>query len=100
MQTDRHTDTLIVNTLHHYCGVKVRSGQALARPVLIAYAIYMYTVVTEGSCRDNYYYNHFMALWILSATNRVSRYQKSKTNLDFLQQETVSGSGISWASDR
>jgi len=30
----------------------------------------------------------------------VSRYQKGKTNLDFtilLEQETVSGSGISWA---
>jgi len=29
----------------------------------------------------------------------VSRYQKgkTKTNLDFLEQETVSGSGISWA---
>jgi len=27
----------------------------------------------------------------------VSRYQKGKTNLDLLKQETVSGSGISWA---
>jgi len=29
----------------------------------------------------------------------VSRYQKgkTKTNLDFLEQELVSGSGISWA---
>jgi len=27
----------------------------------------------------------------------VSRYQKGKTNLDLLEQETVSGSGISWA---
>ena len=36
----------------------------------------------------------------LSGTTRVSRYQKGKTNLDFtilLDQETVSGSGISWA---
>ena len=30
-------------------------------------------------------------------TTRVSRYQKGKTNLDLLKQETVSGSGISWA---
>jgi len=32
-------------------------------------------------------------------TTRVSWYQKGKTknNLDLLQQETVSGSGISWA---
>ena len=31
-----------------------------------------------------------------SGTNRVSQYQKGKTNLS-LKQETVSGSGISWA---
>jgi len=29
----------------------------------------------------------------------VSRYQKGKTNLDLLKQETASGSGISWADD-
>ena len=32
-----------------------------------------------------------------SRTTRVSRYQKGQTNLDLLKQETVSGSGISWA---
>jgi len=32
-----------------------------------------------------------------SETTRVSRYQKGKTNLDLLKQETVRGSGISWA---
>ena len=31
----------------------------------------------------------------LSGTTRVSLYQKGKTNLDLLKQETVSGSGIS-----
>ena len=40
--------------------------------------------------------------WNLSGTTRVSRYQKGKnqegkTNLDLLEQETVSGSGICWA---
>ena len=33
----------------------------------------------------------------LFGTTQVSRYQKGKTNLDLLEQETVSGSGISWA---
>jgi len=33
----------------------------------------------------------------LSEITRVSRYQKGKTNLDLLEQETVSGSDISWA---
>jgi len=46
-----------------------------------------------------YNYNHFTALWILSGTTRVDRHQKgeTRTNLDFLEQETVSGNGISWA---
>jgi len=35
--------------------------------------------------------------WILSGPSRVSWQQKGKTNLGLLEQETVSGSGISWA---
>jgi len=43
-----------------------------------------------------------LLFWNLSGTTRVSRYQKgktrkSKTNLDLLEQEIVSGSGICWA---
>jgi len=33
----------------------------------------------------------------LSRTTWVSQYQKGKTDLDLLEQETMSGSGISWA---
>ena len=38
------------------------------------------------------HYNYFTALWLLSGTIQVSRHQKSKTktNLDFLEQQTVS----------
>jgi len=44
---------------------------------------------------ENYFnYNHFTAPWSLSGTTRVSRYQKGKTNLDLLEQEIVSGSGM------
>ena len=32
-----------------------------------------------------------------SGTTRVNQYQKGNINLDFTEQETVSGSGISWA---
>jgi len=46
---------------------------------------------------DNYYYYHFMAPWTVSGTTQVSRYEEGKTNLDLLEQEIVSGSGISWA---
>jgi len=43
-----------------------------------------------------------LLFWNLSGTTRVSRYQKGKTrkvktNLDLLEQETVSGSDICWA---
>ena len=33
----------------------------------------------------------------LSGTSWMSQYQKGTTNVDLLQQETVSGNGISWA---
>ena len=56
-----------------------------------------------------WYYTHththttvLLLFWNMSGTTRVSRYQKGKTkkvktNLDLLEQEIVSGSGISWA---
>jgi len=57
--------------------------------------------VSNLTCCNNCYYHCkcFTAFWILSATTQGSQYQKckTKTNLDFLEQETVSGSGISWA---
>ena len=34
---------------------------------------------------ESYYYSCFTALWILSVTTQVSRYQKGKTNLDFTE---------------
>ena len=57
------------------------------------------TVILCNSAQPSDNYNRCMALWILSMTTRVSWYQKgkTKTNLDFLEQETVSSSGISWA---
>jgi len=40
-------------------------------------------------------HNHFMALWILSRTIWISWYKKGISNLDLLEQEKVSGIGIS-----
>jgi len=59
-------------------------------------------VISDGSIYYYYYYYSFMALWILSKTTRESWYQKAKTrkvksNLDLLEQEIVSSSGISRA---
>ena len=42
----------------------------------------------------NNYFSHFTALWTMSGTTWVSQYQKGETNLDLLEQEIVSGSGI------
>jgi len=39
----------------------------------------------------------FYGPWTVSGITWLSRYQKGKTNLDLREQETVSGSGISWA---
>ena len=38
-----------------------------------------------------------LLFWNMSGTTRVSRYQTGKTNLDLLEQEIVSVSGICWA---
>jgi len=50
----------------------------------------------QSVCNINIIYIHPFSS-PLSWTTQVSRYQKSKTNLDLLEQETVSGSGIRWA---
>jgi len=42
-------------------------------------------------------HSHLQPAWTLSRTTWASRHQKGKTNLDLLEQEIVSGSGISWA---
>jgi len=46
-----------------------------------------------------YYYNRFTAPWTVSRTTQMSWYQKGKTNLELLEQEIVSGSGISHSRD-
>ena len=55
------------------------------------------TTTATATTTATHYYNHFTALWILSRTTWVIRHQKDKTHLDLLEQEIVSGSGISWA---
>ena len=42
-------------------------------------------------------HNHFMAHVDFVRDYPVSWHHKGKTNLDLMEQETVSGSGISWA---
>jgi len=56
------------------------------------------TCLMNSNCHYNNYYccNRFTAPWILSGTTHVNRYQKGKTNLELLEQEIVSGNGISW----
>jgi len=48
--------------------------------------------IYRSSVAHSYTYNRFTAL---SGTTQVSRHQKGKTNLDLLEQQIVSGSGIS-----
>jgi len=56
----------------------------------------------QGHVRHAQHTAVLLLFWNLSGTTRVSRYQKGKTrkvktNLDLLEQEIVSGSGICWA---
>jgi len=57
-------------------------------------------VTLQQSCYIAHTHTHTTVLllfWNMSGTTYVSRYQKGKTNLDLLEQEIVSGSGICWA---
>jgi len=71
--------------------------------------MYMYSLYTDAKTvvRTVYGNTHthtivLLLFWNLSGTIRVSRYQKDKnqegkTNLDLLEEEIVSGSGVCWA---
>jgi len=106
-QTDRQTNMLIAI---HLCILYLEdfvdkfNGRFIGKslPQSVACNDDKPASTTGSTIADNYIsnycynYNRFMALWILSGTTRVNQYQKgkTKTNLDFLEQETVSGSGI------
>jgi len=56
----------------------------------------------EGKTHTHTHTTVLLLVWNMSRSTRVSRYQKGKTkkvktNLDLLEQEIVSGSGICWA---
>jgi len=58
-------------------------------------------IAQHGGLRYTHTHTHthttvLLLFWILSGTTQVSRYQKGNTNLDLLEQEIVSGSGICW----
>ena len=72
-------------------------GQGIA---LVSQPSHASTLTHTHTHRDTRTRTHTTILWpscIPSRTTQVSRHQKCKTNLDLLQQESVSGSGISWA---
>jgi len=71
---------------------------ACSRQITTPVSHHSVNAVINQYCYNYCYDNHFTALWVLSGTTWVNRYQKgkTKTNLDFLEQEWVSGSGISW----
>ena len=51
----------------------------------------------EESIRKRNTHTHTRLTAFFSGTTRVGRYQKGKTNLDFIEAKDSSGSGISWA---
>jgi len=69
---------------------------SVSYPVLIVNTIFPKSQLTFVLTRIHKIHTHPFN-GPLSGATRVSRYQKGETNLDLLKQETVSGSGISWA---
>jgi len=72
-----------------------------AADILWSYSFSSFIIVHGTPCTVYFFLllllQPFYVLWTLSRTTRMSQYQKGKTNLDFLEQDIVSGSGISWA---
>ena len=65
--------------------------------------VLFFTSALIGICLHTHTHTTVLLLvWNMSGSTRVSRYQKgktkkAKTDLDLLEQEIVSGSGICWA---
>ena len=64
--------------------------------------LYNIIILLQPCNTNTHTHNRFTALLDMSGMTRVSRYQKGKTsqvktNLNLLEQVTVSGSGICWA---
>jgi len=57
----------------------------------------MQASVLSHACTHAHKQTILRPCWILSGTTWVSQHQEGKTNVDLLEQEIVSGSGISWA---
>jgi len=59
-------------------------------------SLYEYNVLSTAATTTTSTTTTVLRLWIFSGTIQVSWYRKgkTKTSLDFLEQETVSGSGI------
>jgi len=83
-------------TAHWGHGCYLHSGLVIMVIHFILQHQYCFTVYLVGYFYYDYY-NRFTVPWTVSRTTRVNWYQKDKTNLDLLEQEIVSGSGISWA---
>jgi len=96
--------TLTSDDLESHIVVNVSSTLTNTTIWFVAALSLIVDVRTYG-CTDGWMYTHTTVLllfWSMSGTTRVSRYQEGKTrkvkaNLDSLEQEIVSGSGISWA---
>jgi len=85
------------------CSFYFKCGWLLVHTLSYSY-IYCYFTSWRIICKVCSVFDHIIThthilwlSWTLSGTTRMSWHQKGKTNLDLLEQEIVSSSGISWA---
>jgi len=95
----RHT--LLLTCQHHHAVHAGLPHAVLHRSPETKHALHCCNICRQTVTIHTHTHNRFTALWNMSRTTRVSRYQKGKTrkvktNLDLLEQEIVSGSGICW----
>jgi len=102
---------VLLNHIRHVPKARILSVAACSwqklPDVAVAQTRMMTSSLHDGKLNDRCQHTHthttvLLLFWNMSGTTRVSRYQKGKTrkvktNLDLLEQEIVSGSGICWA---
>jgi len=81
----------VMKPLYRFLGIVTKTAIQVFR-LLGSIGLNVYTVVKANFKQQQHPFNGR-----LSGTTLVSQYEKGKTSLDLLEQEIVSGSGISWA---
>jgi len=94
--TDQDFDSQFVDTLVMMCH-RFLEQKVLASDPLLCLSYVMESSKASVWCLSVWFCMSCLVLCNIHTPAPMSQYQKGKTNLDLLEQQTVSSSGINWA---